>query len=261
MNATPGFRLGQLPSLAKTWVRSIHTGKRRRQTTGFQGPEGHGENIWVFAHRRSDQVIYSFDRVLDPVQHLKQLPFNGKKTKPAKLRKDYWYPMAHIQFASGQGGVGRSVFQKLRELKHLHEVAWPEELRQKTAEEYTDKDKKMIEEWAAKGRNYIPYRSKLERGRALNAQKPNAIADMAVVLAGQGRGNKVLLSNSNEQEAQLAGVTIRWSNDQDKEYATEWTGNVTHEILDKSTLATRRDSATNTKVTASANKATPEASQ
>ncbi len=31
----------------------------------FQGPSGHGENIWVFAHRRTAQVIYSFQAKLD----------------------------------------------------------------------------------------------------------------------------------------------------------------------------------------------------
>jgi hypothetical protein len=43
----------------------VHGGKRKTASIGFQGPEGHGEKIWVFAHRRSDQIIYSFKDKLE----------------------------------------------------------------------------------------------------------------------------------------------------------------------------------------------------
>ena len=33
---------------------------RQKRRTLFHWPQGHGENIWVFTHRRSEQVIYSF---------------------------------------------------------------------------------------------------------------------------------------------------------------------------------------------------------
>lgn len=162
---------------------------------------------------------------------LTQLPFNGKKTKPAKLRKDYWSPLALIRFQPGQGSVGRSVFQKLRELKHLHEVAWTDELRHKRPEEYSSQDKKKIAEEKEKGLDYQPIRSKQERGIALNAQKKNAIADMASVLAGEGRGNKVLTAGTEGGKG-LVDVTVSWANDQDKKHAESWSKNVTHSLFE-----------------------------
>ena len=167
---------------------------------------------------------------------LKQLPYNGKKTKPAKLRKDYWSPLAMIQFPAGQGAVGRSVYHKLRELKHLHEVAWTDDFRRKRPDEFNAEDKKKIAEEKAKGNDYTPIRSKEERGTALNAQKTNAIADMAVVLAGQGAGNKMLASET-EAARQLVDVSVSWSNDQDKHYAEAWSENVTHELFEKPVYA------------------------
>lgn len=159
---------------------------------------------------------------------MKQIPFNGKKLKPATLRKDYWSPMAVIEFPEGRGNVGRSVFQKLRELKHLHEVSWPEELRHKAEDEYTKDDIKRVKAAKADGRVHIPMRNKRERGVALNAQRKNSIADLAVVLAGEGRGNKVLLS-----EGGLVPVTVNWANDQDKRHAESWSDNVTHGLSEE----------------------------
>ncbi|POR39137.1 Uncharacterized protein TPAR_00665 [Tolypocladium paradoxum] len=237
MNASPGTRLGQFPGFLRACVRHAHTGRGRRPTTGFQGPDGHGEKIWVFSHRRSQQIIYSFKEKLDGLHDLKQLPFHGKKTKPAKLRKDYWSPLAMIQFPAGHGAVGRSVYQKLRELKHLHEVAWTDEFRRKRPEDYTADDKKKIAEEKAKGNDYQPIRSKEERGIALNAQKTNAIADMAVVLAGQGAGNKMVAGDAEEGDRQLVEVSVSWSNDQDKQYAEAWSKNVTHELFEEPAYA------------------------
>lgn len=136
--------------------------------------------------------------------------------------------MATIEFPEGSGNVGRSVFQKLRELKHLHEVAWPEDLRLKAEEEYTKADIKRVKAAKAEGRQYVPVRTKRERGRALNAQRKNSIADLAVVLAGQGRGNKVLAG-----EDELVSVTVNWANDQDKRYAESWSDNVTHGLFEE----------------------------
>lgn len=163
---------------------------------------------------------------------LKQLPFNGKKTKPAKLRKDYWSPFAQISFPAGQGSVGRSVFQKLRELKHLHEVAWDEEFRYKRPEEFSAADKKKIAEEEKEGKIFRPIRSKQERGVALNRQKANSIADMAAVLGGLGRGNKLILNESEGGEKTLLDVTVSWANDQDREFAEEWSSNVTHGLFE-----------------------------
>ncbi|PNP55575.1 hypothetical protein THARTR1_04099 [Trichoderma harzianum] len=235
MNSASRPGQGQLLGLLRSGVRFAHTGRPRGAAAGSNDAESHGENIWVFAHRRSEQVIYSFSKQLDGFHGLKQLPFNGKKTKPAKLRKDYWSPLAHIRFQPGQGSVGRSVFQKLRELKHLHEVAWTDELRHKRPEQYTSQDKKKIAEEKEKGFDYQPIRSKQERGIALNAQKQNAIADMASVLAGEGRGNKVLTAETEGGEKELVDVTISWANDQDKKYAETWSKNVTHSLFEAPT--------------------------
>jgi hypothetical protein len=164
--------------------------------------------------------------------HLKQFPFNGKKLKPAKLRKDYWHPMASIEFPTGQGAVGRSVFQKLRELKHLHEVSWSDEIRYKRPDEYNSKEKASAKKASEQGRDFKIIRTKTERGVALTAQKPFSIADMAAVLSGQGAGNKMVTGKSGG-ETQLVGVTVRWANDEDKLNAPAWSSNVTHDLMDE----------------------------
>ncbi|KAK7425005.1 hypothetical protein QQZ08_008401 [Neonectria magnoliae] len=234
MNAIPASRLSQLPNFLRICVRHAHTAPGKRHSKGFQNPEGHGEDIWVFTHRRSEQIIYSFEDKLSGFHGLKQIPYNGKKLKPAKLRKDYWFPFARISLPAGQGSVGRSIFQKLRELKHLHEVAWDDEFRYKPVQEYTPADRKRIAEEEKKGNpGYRPIRTKHERGVALNRQKPNAIADMAAVLSGLGRGNKIVLVEPAEGvEKQLMDVTVSWANDQDRGYAEEWPSNVTHELFE-----------------------------
>lgn len=164
---------------------------------------------------------------------MKQLSFHGKKTKPAKLRKDYWSPMAIINFPKGQGSVGRSVFHKLRELKHLHEVNWSSSFRYKTPEEYTEGDKEAVANAEAQGREFTPIRTRKDRGLALNRQKANTIADMAAVLAGQGKGNKLAAVSDAEGEAKakLLDVTISWKNNLDQNYAVEWSDNVSHELI------------------------------
>ncbi|KFH41805.1 hypothetical protein ACRE_074750 [Hapsidospora chrysogenum ATCC 11550] len=232
MNVASGLRAGQpLIGLPRICLRQIsHSGKRKEPSVGFQGPEGHGEKIWIWSHRRTDQTVYTLRDRLNDHHDLKQIPFNGKKLKPATLRKDYWSPMAIIEFPQGHGSVGRSVFQKLRELKHLHEVSWPEDMRLKTEDEYTEQDIKRIKNAKEEGRTYVPVRTKRQRGAALCAQKKNSIADMAAVLAGQGRGNKIV---AGEGEGELVPVTVNWANDQDKRYAESWSDNVTHGLVEK----------------------------
>lgn len=186
---------------------------------------------------------------------MKQLPFNGKKTVPAKIRKDYWRPMAMIQFPEGQGLVGESVFQRLREFKRLHELSWGDEM--------------LVD---AEGKT----RTRTERGHALNNQRSNAIADMAAVLGGAGAGNRmwrslpssrraerideleaeaagleaaktgtgakaeikasntptrVLRRNQRTKDAELVQVLVHWHDDQLKHFAEYWSPNVTHQIF------------------------------
>ncbi|KAG5948298.1 hypothetical protein E4U59_000026 [Claviceps monticola] len=164
---------------------------------------------------------------------MKQLPFNGKKSKPATLRKDYWSVMARIDLPKQQSAVGLSVYQKLRELKHLHEVCWGDEIMYKSHWEFTDSQKATFARRKAVGIFYGITRTRAERAKALNRQKPNAIADMAVVLSGQGKGNKMALISYDDyldkSQSQLLPVTIRWVRDSDKEFADSWSANVTHE--------------------------------
>lgn len=143
---------------------------------------------------------------------MKQIPFNGKKLHPISLRKDYWRPMAMIQFPPGLGVVGRSVFQKMREFRKLHELAWE-----------NDEYLKM---------------TKHERGVALNDQKANTVADMAAVLGGAGKGNKIweeepeerAAGQDGERQGKLHSATVYWANAQDQSYAEAWSSNVTHQL-------------------------------
>ncbi|KAJ9154873.1 hypothetical protein NKR23_g2282 [Pleurostoma richardsiae] len=204
-------------------IRQSHTRPRwtkaRPELTGFE--PGHGERIWVFNHVGTNQIVYSHKNVMNSNRAMRQIPFNGKNLKPAKLRKDYWKPMAMIQFPAGLGVVGQNAFQKLREFKRLHELSWGYQ-----TEEFYRK-------------------SKRERGEALNDQKANAVADIAAVLSGAGRGNKMLLTErderssttevagggagSGEESAQLVGATIYWDNLLDRAFARSWSANVRHE--------------------------------
>lgn len=119
------------------------------------------------------------------------------------------------------GDVGRSVFQKLRELKHRHELEWQDES--------------------------LLNMSKRERGKALNDQRGNVVADIAAVLAGQGKGNKMVVrvprerrlteeekegeeGKEGEKKKELYGATVYWANEQDKFYAESWSDNVTHVV-------------------------------
>ena len=147
--------------------------------------------------------------------------------------------MAIIQLPKGRGDAGRSVFQKLRELKHLHEVSWGSETFLKTEDQLVKQEKAAVTR-AEKESKPTPVfaKTKFQRGRALNAQKTNTVADMAAVLAGKGPGNMIRIKHTEggarqQQGSQrLLGVTVSWSNDLDKEYAESWTENVIHELFE-----------------------------
>lgn len=81
-----------------------------------------------------------------------------------------------IQFEPGQGVVGRNVFHKLREIRQRHELDW---------------------DWQAAELQKL---SRRERGQQIHNQKPNAIADIAAVLGGYGRGNLMWMP-ADEQQA------------------------------------------------------------
>ncbi|KAI1330507.1 transcriptional regulation of mitochondrial recombination-domain-containing protein [Xylariaceae sp. FL0255] len=212
--------------------------RRHRKKGGKIEPKflpGHGEKIFVFDCLMTGNTVYSHDPVINANKALKQIPFNGKKLQLPKIQKDQWRPLAMIQFPEGQAEVGRSVYQRLRECKKLHEYSWGDEIL---------RDPK----------NPKAFRSKHERGKALNNQRPNTIADMAAVLGGLGKGNRIILKDENqtaesgtegittvlnsegESEKSLVNATIWWTNEFDRNYAKEWSANVTHELFDNAMI-------------------------
>ncbi|KAK3295522.1 transcriptional regulation of mitochondrial recombination-domain-containing protein [Chaetomium fimeti] len=215
-------------------------------------PPGHAERIYVHNHILANHIIYSLTPEMNPTKAFRQFAYTGKKLVPSKLRKDYWRPLAVVEFGAGRGDVGRSVFHKLRELKKRHQLEWDDP------------------EILAMGRR--------DRGHALNDERGNAVADIAAVLAGRGKGNRVVVGGGGgggggaaaaaggggvkkggkegedggkavkavlldaegkevggEKEggddgAGLQSATVYWANEQDKYYAEAWTGNVTHVV-------------------------------
>lgn len=107
-----------------------------------------------------------------------------------------------IQFDPGQGVVGRNVFQKLREFRKLHELQWG---------------------WQAKEFKKL---NKYDRGERIHNQKPNAVADIAAVLSGAGRGNLMWTKEAEpaaqvEESAALDAVTDGESKTESTEGQTE----------------------------------------
>lgn len=73
-----------------------------------------------------------------------------------------------------------------------------------------------------------------ERGRALNDQRANVVADIAAVLGGLGKGNKIWLELTEAEkkagtvEPKLCEAKVYWTNTRDRCYAASWPSNVTH---------------------------------
>lgn len=239
----------------RTSIRPASSAKRRRARGERIEPSfepGHGEKIFVFNHFVDGMTVYSHSPVLKANHAFRQIPFNGKKLRPAKLRKDFWRPMAMIQFPEGHGEVGRSVFQRLRECKTLHELCWDDSLL-----------------YGPSGRTL----STRARGRRLNDQRANTIADMAAVLGGLGKGNRIVVESDpaaaaaaaapataaegkgdgegatataaaaataapvlNEEGKTLLPATVWWANGLDRNYAKKWTKNVRHELFEQAVL-------------------------
>ena len=167
---------------------------------------------------------------------LRQLPYNGKKTVPAALRKDLWAPLACINFAETEAAgaasppqqYGLKTFQKLREYRKLHETQWP----------------KSFARDAKTGKTL----TRIERGRRLCDQKANSVADMAAALAavtlrrevrkvevevereGEGGGmvvEKVLREKTVSEP--LVRATVQWKDIFDAEFAGRWPKTVVHD--------------------------------
>jgi hypothetical protein len=165
---------------------------------------------------------------------MRQIPFVVKKTKANNLRRDYWKQLCVIKFPEGRGDVGLSAYQRLREFRRRHELDWNDSL-------YLEHDQETGKPRAL---------TRLERGRKILAQKENTIADMAVVLAGAGRGTRMRTTATPREEwekktkkvpkgdghdvldGELVSATVYWAYSIDKNYAAEWSQNVTHQLLD-----------------------------
>ncbi|OIW33824.1 hypothetical protein CONLIGDRAFT_553873, partial [Coniochaeta ligniaria NRRL 30616] len=173
----------------------------------------YAEKIYLFNHTYSNHVVYSHTTQLKANKALRQIPFNGKKLRPASIRKDYWRPMAVIQFPQGQGEVGRSVLHKLREFRKRHELEWGDK-------ETIDEMRKLIK--PGRGASH-------ELGRALNDQKANSVADIAAVLGGSGKGNRIWAKPPQDEDpGELHEATIYWAEEVDQAYAQFWPENVKH---------------------------------
>jgi hypothetical protein len=138
---------------------------------------------------------------------LRQLPFNGKKTVPAALRKDLWSPLALIEFPAGHSDAGLNAFRMLREYRRLHETQWPEEF--------------ALDD---KGRTL----SRKLRGRKLCDQRANSIADISATLGKVCKVEKPA-GDKLEKEVEEITTTVRWSDILDAEYAAGWPETVVHD--------------------------------
>ncbi|CZT49773.1 uncharacterized protein RSE6_10663 [Rhynchosporium secalis] len=176
----------------------------------------HGQQIFVFNHLQKNHVVYSLTRSMNNNAALAQLPFNGKKSVPAALRKDLWHPFAQIRFPPGAGTIGLSAFQKLREYRKRHELEWGTEIT-------LGEDGK--------------HKSLKERGKALCDQRANSVADMALVLSRLAPApleDGVETREEREKNIGLIGegsgtqVEILWNNMCDAEFAEKWADNVVH---------------------------------
>ncbi|MCJ1437900.1 hypothetical protein MMC27_007287 [Xylographa pallens] len=199
----------------------------------------HGNHIFVYSHIRTNQIIYSLTRSMKNNTSLKQLPFLGKKTVPAALRKDLWHPLCLLEFPKSTQGL--SVFRKLRELRRLHETSYP-----------------LSTVTQTKGIHKGQLIPKKKRGYVLMNQKANSVADMAAVLLIQAKEpteREVTLAKWRVQTAgqplakrgkgrqasadaltirgSVEGVRIRWADILDAEYAETWPAEVVHDGLEK----------------------------
>ncbi|KAL8958215.1 MAG: hypothetical protein Q9193_004685 [Seirophora villosa] len=193
----------------------------------------HGTRIFFYNNIRTNQVVYSLSRTLNNVASLAQLPYLGKKTVPARLRKDLWHPLCLVEFPRPSQGL--LAFRRLREFRRLHETAYPLSLITRAKDQLLPKK---------------------QRGKLLMDQKANSIADLAAVLKLQKEGwrkkhvqkkerqiekVKMLKERGKKKyqrrdpqgppETGVEGVRVRWINLLDAEFAEEWPEEVVHDGL------------------------------
>ncbi|KAF2087501.1 hypothetical protein K490DRAFT_41803, partial [Saccharata proteae CBS 121410] len=133
--------------------------------------ENHGRHIFVYNHLQTNQVVYSLTRAMDNTNALSQITFVGKKTKPPKLRKDVWQPLASITFPNSSQGL--VAYRQLREFRKLHEHNWVRE--DGRYPQLREEENKFL---VATGN--LP--TNKQRARIIMDQKANTVADIAAVL-------------------------------------------------------------------------------
>lgn len=209
--------------------------KVRNSSVSVKPEVEHGRQIFVYSHLQTKQVFYSLKQNVKVLltlllltliipccavstiernangnqnnKALRQLPYNGKKTVPAALRKDLWSPLARIEFPAGHSAAGLNAFRMLREYRTLHETQWPKEL--------------ALDD---KGRTL----SKKLRGRKLCDQRANSIADISATLGKVSLVEKSVKGKA-EKEVEEISTTVRWSDILDAEYAASWPESVVHD--------------------------------
>ena len=268
-DSTPIFRHdpGKLPSGSLLVQKSIRRGPSLLETQVAKAlPIEYGQHIYIYNNIHTNQVVYSLTRHLnvqleppplplttpsnqlhtDKYQQnhksLAQLPFLGKKTRPAKLRKDLWLPLCLASFPSPHAGL--EAYRKLREYRRLHETAYDREI--------------ITEKYGEHRGQLLPTK---QRGKVLMNQKANSIADLAAVLLQQEAGPSARRLESAERRMKrieklkrqkgaanvkkqpvdlgrelvgVEGVTVRWTNLQDADFAEKWPAEVEHDVLERS---------------------------
>jgi hypothetical protein len=258
MRAKDTKKVGQMASKAVSKARARHV-----KPSSPPKESNLGRQIFIYNHLQTNQVVYSLTKSLKvshlPLFHLpnpsplqsppfftntrkqnnhalRQLPYNGKKTVPAALRKDLWTPLACINFTAAEAAdtaspaqqFGLKTFQKLREYRKLHETQWPESFA---------RDPKT-------GRTL----TRIERGRRLCDQKANSVADMAAALAAVtlrrevkevevevervGEGGKIEVERVVKKQRvvePLVRATVQWRDLLDAEFAERWPKTVVHD--------------------------------
>ena len=116
-----------------------------------------------------------------------------------------------VQFPAGKGEVGQSVFSKLREFHTRHLYEWGDEVLYEEIDTEDGTSKRLLK--------------RKDRGKKILEQKDNAIADLAAVLSGVGKSNKI---NGKDE---LCEATVYWANGIDRHYAEKWSENVKHGLL------------------------------
>ncbi|KAI9667351.1 MAG: hypothetical protein M1821_000166 [Bathelium mastoideum] len=149
--------------------------KPREAAIAAQKASENGRYVFIYNNLLTNQVVYSLTQSMRNKHALEQLAYFGKKTVPAKLRKDVWAPLASVTFPHTNQGL--DAFRKLREYRRLRDVTWDRE---------------------AEG---MPPEKK-RRKQVLMDQKATSIADLAAILHRQEKFGSESLAEAQRVRAE-----------------------------------------------------------